>query len=101
MLAGGHPLARHGAFAERLTGGLYLDIVPDRARLARYGLAVGELQDVIAGALGCQPVPAEPIDDVDSAVVSHDGVWMYFNFTAERVAWSTGDAMTDPATLHR
>ena len=56
---------------------------------------------VIAGALGCQPVPAEPIDDVDSAVVSHDGVWMYFNFTAERVAWSTGDAMTDPATLHR
>ena len=30
------------AFAERLTGGFYLDIEPDREQLARYGLAVGE-----------------------------------------------------------
>ncbi|HMW52954.1 MAG TPA: CusA/CzcA family heavy metal efflux RND transporter [Rhodocyclaceae bacterium] len=44
------------AFAERLTGGLYLDIEPDRARLARYGLSVGELQEVIAGALGGEAV---------------------------------------------
>ncbi|MCX7141118.1 MAG: ribosome silencing factor, partial [Proteobacteria bacterium] len=40
------------AYAERMTGGYYLDIVPDRAALARYGLGVGELQDVIATALG-------------------------------------------------
>ncbi len=40
------------AFAERLTGGFYLDIVPDRAQLARYGLSVGEVQDVIGTALG-------------------------------------------------
>jgi len=40
------------AFAERITGGLYLDIVPDRAALARYGMAIGDLQDVIATALG-------------------------------------------------
>ena len=40
------------AYAERVTGGYYLDIVPDRAALARYGLGVGELQDVIATALG-------------------------------------------------
>ncbi|MBS4098931.1 MAG: efflux RND transporter permease subunit [Sulfuricella sp.] len=40
------------AYAERLTGGLYLDIEPDRTQLARYGLAVGELQEVIATALG-------------------------------------------------
>ncbi|HMM71947.1 MAG TPA: efflux RND transporter permease subunit, partial [Rhodocyclaceae bacterium] len=39
------------AFAERVTGGYYLDIEPDRAQLARYGLAVGELQDVIGTAL--------------------------------------------------
>ena len=44
------------AFAERLTGGLYLNIEPDRARLARYGLSVGELQEVIAGALGGEAV---------------------------------------------
>ncbi|WP_300453169.1 efflux RND transporter permease subunit [Accumulibacter sp.] len=39
-------------FAERLTGGFYLNIEPDRAQLARYGLAVGDLQDVIGSALG-------------------------------------------------
>jgi len=40
------------AFAERITGGFYLDIEPDREQLARYGLSVGELQDVIASAIG-------------------------------------------------
>jgi Cu(I)/Ag(I) efflux system membrane protein CusA/SilA len=40
------------AFAERLTGGYYIDIEPDRMALARYGLAVGDLQDVISTALG-------------------------------------------------
>jgi Cu(I)/Ag(I) efflux system membrane protein CusA/SilA len=44
------------AFAERLTGGYYLNIVPDRAQLARYGLAIGELQDVVATALGGEMV---------------------------------------------
>ncbi|WP_374267310.1 efflux RND transporter permease subunit [Zoogloea sp.] len=44
------------AFAERITGGYYLDIEPDRAQLARYGLTVGEVQDVIASALGGEMV---------------------------------------------
>ena len=44
------------AFAERITGGYYLDIEPDRAQLARYGLGVGELQDVIGTALGGEMV---------------------------------------------
>jgi len=44
------------AYAERLTGGYYLEIEPDRAALARYGLAVGELQDVVAQALGGEMV---------------------------------------------
>ncbi len=44
------------AFAERITGGYYLDIVPDRDALARYGMAVGDLQDVIATALGGEMV---------------------------------------------
>ncbi|MCH8812555.1 MAG: efflux RND transporter permease subunit, partial [Gemmatimonadetes bacterium] len=39
-------------FAERSFGGRYLDIRPDRKALARYGLAVGDLQNVIATALG-------------------------------------------------
>ena len=44
------------AFAERLTGGSYLNIEPDRDALARYGLSVGELQDVIGSALGGEMV---------------------------------------------
>lgn len=44
------------AFAERITGGFYLNIEPDREQLARYGLAVGDLQDVIGIALGGEMV---------------------------------------------
>ena len=44
------------AFAERLTGGSYLNIEPDREQLARYGLSVGELLDVIGTALGGEMV---------------------------------------------
>ena len=40
------------AYAERAVGGYYLEIAPDRAALARYGLSIGEVQDVIATALG-------------------------------------------------
>ena len=44
------------AFAERITGGFYLNIEPDREQLARYGLSIGELQEVIATALGGEMV---------------------------------------------
>ncbi len=44
------------AYAERLTGGYYIDIEPDRMALARYGLAVGDLLEVIATALGGEMV---------------------------------------------
>ncbi|MEN6585769.1 MAG: efflux RND transporter permease subunit [Sulfuricella sp.] len=44
------------AYAERLTGGFYLNIEPERSQLARYGVTVGELQDVIATALGGEMV---------------------------------------------
>jgi len=44
------------AYAERLIGGYYLDIVPDRAALGRYGLNVGDVQDVIATALGGETI---------------------------------------------
>jgi copper/silver efflux system protein len=44
------------AFAERSGGGYYLDIQPDRAALARYGLMIGDVQEVIATALGGETV---------------------------------------------
>lgn len=44
------------AFAERVIGGYYLTIEPDRQALARYGTTVGEFQDVIAMALGGETI---------------------------------------------
>jgi Cu(I)/Ag(I) efflux system membrane protein CusA/SilA len=44
------------AYAERALGGYYLDIAPDRAALARYGISIQDVQDVIATALGGQTV---------------------------------------------
>ncbi|UYO55226.1 efflux RND transporter permease subunit [Rhodopseudomonas palustris] len=44
------------AYAERTIGGYYLEIVPDRTALARYGLAIQDVQDTIATALGGQTV---------------------------------------------
>ena len=44
------------AYAERVIGGYYLDIVPDRIALGRYGLSVKDVQDVVGMALGSQVV---------------------------------------------
>ncbi len=40
------------AFSERVVGGNYLDFTIDRAEAARYGLTVGEVQDIIQAAIG-------------------------------------------------
>jgi Cu(I)/Ag(I) efflux system membrane protein CusA/SilA len=47
--------AVHGAsdvYPEQVTGGLYLDIRPNREAAARYGIDVGAIQDVIETAIG-------------------------------------------------
>ena len=44
------------AFAERIIGGYYMDIMPDRAELARYGLMISDVQQVVASALGAETV---------------------------------------------
>jgi Cu(I)/Ag(I) efflux system membrane protein CusA/SilA len=44
------------AYAERVIGGYYLEIVPDRVALGRYGLMVADVQQVIATALGGESV---------------------------------------------
>jgi copper/silver efflux system protein len=44
------------AYAERGLGGYYVEITPDRAALARYGIMVQDVQDTIATALGGQAV---------------------------------------------
>jgi Cu(I)/Ag(I) efflux system membrane protein CusA/SilA len=44
------------AYAERVIGGYYLEIEPKRDQLGRYGLMVGDVQDVVATALGAETV---------------------------------------------
>ena len=44
------------AYAERVMGGYYLEILPNRARLARYGLMISDVQNVVATALGAEPI---------------------------------------------
>jgi Cu(I)/Ag(I) efflux system membrane protein CusA/SilA len=44
------------AFAERVGGGYYLDIKPDRAALARYGLTINDMQEAVQTALGGERV---------------------------------------------
>ena len=44
------------AYAERVIGGYYLDVVPNREALARYGLMVSDVQDTVSSALGGETV---------------------------------------------
>ncbi|WP_299843645.1 CusA/CzcA family heavy metal efflux RND transporter [uncultured Jannaschia sp.] len=44
------------AYAERVIGGYYLDITPNRDALSRYGLSVQDVQDVIGMALGAEAI---------------------------------------------
>ena len=44
------------AFAERATGGRYIEFEIDRDAIARYGLTVGDVQDVLSVALGGMPL---------------------------------------------
>lgn len=44
------------AYAERITGGYYLTLTPDRDALARYGVSINTLQQVIGTALGGETV---------------------------------------------
>jgi Cu(I)/Ag(I) efflux system membrane protein CusA/SilA len=44
------------AFAERVAGGRYIDIKPDRLAAARFGLSINEVQHVVSMAIGGQNV---------------------------------------------
>ena len=44
------------AYAERVNGGYFLDIIPDRVALGRYGLSIQNVQNVISMALGAEEI---------------------------------------------
>ncbi len=43
-------------YSDRNTGGFYIDIIPDRDALARYGLTIGDINDIIETAIGGMPI---------------------------------------------
>jgi Cu(I)/Ag(I) efflux system membrane protein CusA/SilA len=44
------------AYAERVIGGYYLNVVPNRDALSRYGLMVSDVQDTVSSALGGETI---------------------------------------------
>lgn len=50
-ILGGVPGTR-GVFAERVSQGFYINVTPNRAVAARYGLTVGDIQAAVASAIG-------------------------------------------------
>jgi Cu(I)/Ag(I) efflux system membrane protein CusA/SilA len=48
--------ATRSVYSDRNTGGFYIDIIPDRSAIARYGLTMGDVQDVIETAIGGMPI---------------------------------------------
>jgi Cu(I)/Ag(I) efflux system membrane protein CusA/SilA len=51
-----HVPGTRSAFAERLNEGYYLDIIVDRGAAARYGLTVGDVQELITSGIGGEVV---------------------------------------------
>mgnify|MGYP001290610358 CR=1 FL=1 len=43
-------------YSDRNTGGFFIDITPNRKAIARYGLTMGDVQDVIEAAIGGMPI---------------------------------------------
>jgi len=43
-------------YSDRNTGGFFIDITPDRLKIARYGLTMQDVQDVIEAAIGGMPI---------------------------------------------
>jgi len=39
-------------YSERVTGGRYIDVIPDRVKAARFGLNISDINEIIAGAVG-------------------------------------------------
>lgn len=44
------------AYAERVNGGFYLEITPDRAQIARYGLSINDVLGTVSSALGASAI---------------------------------------------
>jgi Cu(I)/Ag(I) efflux system membrane protein CusA/SilA len=48
--------ATRSVYSDHNTGGFYIDIIPNREAIARYGLTIRDVQDVIETAIGGMPI---------------------------------------------
>ncbi len=73
---------------QQLVHGVLFGFLPSSVAMGSIGIINGAPfipWSVFAGGDGCKTM----VDDVDTVSLPKDGVWMYFNFTAQRVAWSS------------
>ncbi|MBK9757051.1 MAG: hypothetical protein IPO88_26860 [Nannocystis sp.] len=73
---------------QKLVQGVLFGFLPSTVAMSSIGVLNGAPftpWSVLAGGNGCKT----SVDDIDTVAIPKDGVWMYFNFTAERVAWSS------------
>ena len=85
---------------QQLVQGVILGFLPSAVAQTSIGTLNGAPfipWNFFAGGSGCQPDLADPIDDIDTVALPKDGVWMYFNFTAERVAWAAAADIDEPS----
>jgi len=95
--------------SEELVSGVIFGFVPASVAMLPIGDLGGGpfvLWSSLSGGGSCKKPQPPELDDIDTLALE-DGVWMYFNFTAERVAWSSENDMpgtsgepdtTDPTT---
>lgn len=81
--------------SQKLVQGVIRGFLPSSVAMSAIGTLNGTPftpWNVLAGGGGCKL----EFSDIDTVTVPDDGVWMYFNFTAERVAWTSDAPTTDP-----
>lgn len=79
--------------SQKLVQGVIRGFLPSSVAMTSIGTLAGAPftpWGLLAGGGGCNL----DTSDIDTVTLPNDGVWMYFNFTAERVAW-TSDAGAD------
>jgi hypothetical protein len=79
--------------SQKLVQGVIRGFLPSSVAMSPIGTLAGAPftpWGLLAGGGGCNL----DTSDIDTVTLPDDGVWIYFNFTAERVAW-TSDAGTD------
>lgn len=83
--------------SQKLVQGVIRGFLPSSVAMTPIGTLAGAPftpWGLLAGGGGCNL----DTSDIDTVTLPDDGVWMYFNFTAERVAWTSDGAVDTGGT---